>query len=420
MLLCFPLSLPYVAYLYLQLWPSPCMSSHTSSTLPHIHPGNLRPAPLTPHPIAPPTQFQTAIHSPWSLKPHSPPAPLPPSSVPCHSHSDSRFHFHSHSRSRSHSCFWCCSFPDSIFPFRFPTPSPTPFHPAVPLGTYARPASSPLRAAVLPHVLPSAAGVWATPRLSAAQPGSRWGLHRPRIHHSRGPFPAPFLPIPPLSLPIPPLGSSSRTFSHRFVCRYPFPFSSLCLCCVIAVLLYVNAGAAPAALPLSAAALGMLLMHACSCLRKMRSVIDCSYDASSSSCTFSCVSIVPSNAPLLRCSLSHSLGLLPFPPSPYLAVRFTSRSTPSLHASLHASLRASLPPRMPACPPTQVNVACFHPKVGGGLVYGTKEGKLRVLQHNRAVPLHLPLGIAEDTSFGEEQENPQQPLQPPTRRFPIF
>ncbi|GER41684.1 transducin family protein / WD-40 repeat family protein, partial [Striga asiatica] len=28
----------------------------------------------------------------------------------------------------------------------------------------------------------------------------------------------------------------------------------------------------------------------------------------------------------------------------------------------------------------EVNVACFHPLVGGGLVYGTKEGKLRTLQ----------------------------------------
>ncbi|XP_022760414.1 uncharacterized protein LOC111306775 isoform X4 [Durio zibethinus] len=30
----------------------------------------------------------------------------------------------------------------------------------------------------------------------------------------------------------------------------------------------------------------------------------------------------------------------------------------------------------------EVNVACFHPSVGGGLVYGTKEGKLRILQYN--------------------------------------
>ncbi|RWR97276.1 WD40 repeat [Cinnamomum micranthum f. kanehirae] len=29
----------------------------------------------------------------------------------------------------------------------------------------------------------------------------------------------------------------------------------------------------------------------------------------------------------------------------------------------------------------EVNVACFHPLVGGGLVYGTKEGKLRILQN---------------------------------------
>ncbi|XP_062218862.1 uncharacterized protein LOC133918807 [Phragmites australis] len=30
----------------------------------------------------------------------------------------------------------------------------------------------------------------------------------------------------------------------------------------------------------------------------------------------------------------------------------------------------------------EVNVACFHPSPGGGLVYGTKEGKLRILQHS--------------------------------------
>ncbi|KAL6643399.1 hypothetical protein ACP70R_018956 [Stipagrostis hirtigluma subsp. patula] len=32
----------------------------------------------------------------------------------------------------------------------------------------------------------------------------------------------------------------------------------------------------------------------------------------------------------------------------------------------------------------EVNVACFHPSPGAGLVYGTKEGKLRILQHNGA------------------------------------
>ncbi|GJM90909.1 hypothetical protein PR202_ga07234 [Eleusine coracana subsp. coracana] len=32
----------------------------------------------------------------------------------------------------------------------------------------------------------------------------------------------------------------------------------------------------------------------------------------------------------------------------------------------------------------EVNVACFHPSPGGGLVYGTKEGKLRILQHSGA------------------------------------
>ncbi|RDY07647.1 Activating molecule in BECN1-regulated autophagy protein 1, partial [Mucuna pruriens] len=32
----------------------------------------------------------------------------------------------------------------------------------------------------------------------------------------------------------------------------------------------------------------------------------------------------------------------------------------------------------------EVNVACFHPFAGGGLVYGTKEGKLRIFQFDRA------------------------------------
>ncbi|KAK1260896.1 hypothetical protein QJS04_geneDACA002297 [Acorus gramineus] len=30
----------------------------------------------------------------------------------------------------------------------------------------------------------------------------------------------------------------------------------------------------------------------------------------------------------------------------------------------------------------EVNVACFHPSIGGGVVYGTKEGKLRILQYD--------------------------------------
>ncbi|KAG8636834.1 uncharacterized protein LOC110601972 isoform X2 [Manihot esculenta] len=32
----------------------------------------------------------------------------------------------------------------------------------------------------------------------------------------------------------------------------------------------------------------------------------------------------------------------------------------------------------------EVNVACFHPSVGGGLVYGTKEGKLRIFQYDNS------------------------------------
>lgn len=35
----------------------------------------------------------------------------------------------------------------------------------------------------------------------------------------------------------------------------------------------------------------------------------------------------------------------------------------------------------------EVNAACFHPLPGGGLAYGTKEGRLRVLRHDRLVPV---------------------------------
>ncbi|CAI9117977.1 OLC1v1019473C1 [Oldenlandia corymbosa var. corymbosa] len=38
----------------------------------------------------------------------------------------------------------------------------------------------------------------------------------------------------------------------------------------------------------------------------------------------------------------------------------------------------------------EVNVACFHPSVGCGLVYGTKEGKLRILQYDKARVNHSP------------------------------
>lgn len=31
----------------------------------------------------------------------------------------------------------------------------------------------------------------------------------------------------------------------------------------------------------------------------------------------------------------------------------------------------------------EVNVAAWHPVPGGGIAYGTKEGKLRLLRHDR-------------------------------------
>ena len=30
----------------------------------------------------------------------------------------------------------------------------------------------------------------------------------------------------------------------------------------------------------------------------------------------------------------------------------------------------------------EINAACFHPRPGGGIAYGTKEGKLRLISHD--------------------------------------
>ncbi|XP_027353563.1 uncharacterized protein LOC113863956 [Abrus precatorius] len=53
----------------------------------------------------------------------------------------------------------------------------------------------------------------------------------------------------------------------------------------------------------------------------------------------------------------------------------------------------------------EVNVACFHPFAGGGLVYGTKEGKLRVLQYDgaHAVSGTGPSYFSEETIIGVSQ-----------------
>jgi hypothetical protein len=37
-----------------------------------------------------------------------------------------------------------------------------------------------------------------------------------------------------------------------------------------------------------------------------------------------------------------------------------------------------------------VNVAAFHPVPGAGIVYGTKEGKLRTLKYDRSVTVDRP------------------------------
>nr|GMD59819.1 flagellar wd repeat-containing protein pf20 [Ipomoea batatas] len=49
----------------------------------------------------------------------------------------------------------------------------------------------------------------------------------------------------------------------------------------------------------------------------------------------------------------------------------------------------------------EVNVACFHPSVGGGLVYGTKEGKLRILQYDNSNGLDRTLNAFPDENMLE-------------------
>ncbi|KAH9621619.1 hypothetical protein KSS87_004966 [Heliosperma pusillum] len=49
----------------------------------------------------------------------------------------------------------------------------------------------------------------------------------------------------------------------------------------------------------------------------------------------------------------------------------------------------------------EVNVACFHPYAGGGLVYGTKEGKLRILQYNRSNDMTSTTSSSLDENFVE-------------------
>jgi len=51
----------------------------------------------------------------------------------------------------------------------------------------------------------------------------------------------------------------------------------------------------------------------------------------------------------------------------------------------------------------EVNVACFHPSPGGGLVYGTKEGKLRILQHNGADTTSMGMGSLVEDNMLEAQ-----------------
>lgn len=43
----------------------------------------------------------------------------------------------------------------------------------------------------------------------------------------------------------------------------------------------------------------------------------------------------------------------------------------------------------------EINAACFHPRPGGGIAYGTKEGRLRVISLDRAA-------LAQDPAEGGE------------------
>ncbi|CAK9166992.1 unnamed protein product [Ilex paraguariensis] len=60
----------------------------------------------------------------------------------------------------------------------------------------------------------------------------------------------------------------------------------------------------------------------------------------------------------------------------------------------------------------EVNVACFHPSVGGGLVYGTKEGKLRILQYDVSHGSNLMASCSPN-------ENMLEVLQMPNLRFDL-
>lgn len=54
----------------------------------------------------------------------------------------------------------------------------------------------------------------------------------------------------------------------------------------------------------------------------------------------------------------------------------------------------------------EVNVACFHPEVGGGLVYGTKEGKLRIIRRDWMNNSSPPSQGFEDQLLEAETSDP--------------
>ena len=51
----------------------------------------------------------------------------------------------------------------------------------------------------------------------------------------------------------------------------------------------------------------------------------------------------------------------------------------------------------------EVNVATFHPVPGAGIVYGTKEGKLRSLKYDRRAPRRLAVPISTGEGRMDEE-----------------
>ncbi len=87
-----------------------------------------------------------------------------------------------------------------------------------------------------------------------------------------------------------------------------------------------------------------------------------------------------------------SLSLSPFLTDAQLSPRSSVRSTKDLE------LVRALPSL-----DDEVNVAAFHPVPGAGVVYGTKEGKLRSLRYDRRTPRRPTIAIATGDGRMDEE-----------------